>query len=254
MRSTPIPLLLIAVFTAQPSAAQEGGKNIFADPQNLKLLPEDISPADLGKTMKGFAMGLGVRCESCHVGESGAPLETFDFQSDEKAMKRKARVMIEMVRDLNARYIPGLNEIEDAPRVDVRCVTCHRGRPQPKLIEDIMDEQLAENGIDAAVAEYNRLRESYFGSHSFDFSEFTLPMYAQAIAGRGEAEAAIALAMTNIDNFPESYYSYFVLAELYRATEQTDAAIDSYERAAELNPGAKPLLDAKIAELGAPGE
>jgi len=249
MNSTELLLLLIAALLSAPSAAEQGEEDIFADPQNLQVLPKDINSSDLGDTMKGFSIGLGVRCETCHVGEPNTPLETFDFESDEKAMKRKARVMVEMVRDINTRHVPGLNEVEEASRVQVRCVTCHRGRPQPKLIEDLMDEQLAENGIDAAVAGYEKLREEYYGSHSYDFSEFTLPMYAQELAGSGKTGAAIAFALTNTGNFPESYYSYFVLAELYNSTKQKQAAIDNYNRAAELNPRAKPFLDARVAEL-----
>ena len=200
--------------------------------------------------MKGFAMGLGLRCENCHVGEPNTPLETFDFESDEKAMKRKARVMLKMVQAINSEHVPALNDIEKDDRVEVRCVTCHRGRPQPKLIEDVLDEQLAEGGADAAVAKYAELREQFYGSHSYDFSEFSLPMYAQGLFARGESPAALELAKINTENFPESYYSHFVLAELYAAEGEKDAAIETYTRAGELNPRAKGFLDGRIAALG----
>ena len=71
------------------SLAQEAKKDIYADPDNLNVLPENISSKELSNTMKGFAMGLGARCETCHVGEPHTPLDTFDFASDEKAMKQK---------------------------------------------------------------------------------------------------------------------------------------------------------------------
>lgn len=248
MKSTKF-LLLIAILFSVPLLAQQEKKNIYANPQNLKVLPSDINSEKLGDTMKSFAMGLGVRCETCHVGEPNTPLETFDFESDEKDMKRKARVMIGMVQEINGSFVAELNDIEDAQRVEVRCVTCHRGLPQPELIEDVLDETLADAGVDAAINEYNKLRTEYYGSHSYDFSEFNLPMYVQQLAARDQAEAAISLARINTENFPESYYSFFVLAELYRSVAQTDAAIDSYTRAAELNVRAKPFLDAKIAEL-----
>lgn len=249
MNSTKL-LLLIAILSSAPSLAQQDKKDIFANPQNLKVLPTDISAGELGDTMKSFAMGLGVRCETCHVGEAGAPLDSFDFESDEKDMKRKARVMIGMVQEINGGFVTKLNDIEDAERVEVRCVTCHRGLPQPKLIEDVLDETLADGSVDATITEYNKLRSRYFGSHSYDFSEFNLPMYAQELAARDQVEAAISLARINTENFPESYYSFFVLAELYGSSGNTDAAIESYTRAAELNAQAKPFLDAKISELG----
>ena len=231
------------------SMAAEEKRDIFADPQNLKLLPENINSQDLSNTMKGFAMGLGVRCETCHVGEPNTPLDTFDFASDEKAMKRKARIMIGMVQEINGTYVSKLNEIEESQRVEVRCITCHRGQQKPKLIEDILDEQLAENGLTAAVDKYTQLRKNFYGSHSFDFSEFTLPMYVQGLAGSDKTDAAIALAKVNSENFPDSYYTYFVLAESYAASGQTDKAIESYSRAIELNPRAKPFLEARIVEL-----
>ncbi len=58
-------------------------KDVFANPQNLKVLPKDISSRELGSTMKGISMGTGLRCEGCHVGEAGKPLTTFGFESDE---------------------------------------------------------------------------------------------------------------------------------------------------------------------------
>jgi tetratricopeptide (TPR) repeat protein len=212
-------------------------------------LPKEISSKELSDTMKGFALGLGVRCETCHVGEAGKPLDTFDFDSDDKAMKRKARIMVQMLADVNSVYVPQLNEIEDAKRVEVRCVTCHRGRPQPKLIEDELDEQLADAGVEAALARYAELRENFYGSHSYDFSEFTLPMYVQQLAAREQLDVAITVLQLNVENFPQSYYTQFVLAELNSAADNTAAAIVAYTKAMELNPRAAPFLEAKIAAL-----
>ena len=244
-------LLISILVLVLPTVALAQQKDVFANPRNLEVLPKDISSRELGETMKGFAMGLGVRCETCHVGEVGQPLDTFDFESDEKPMKLKARVMLEMVTAINNKHVAKLNEIEKAEHVEVRCVTCHRGRPQPKLIEDVLDEQLVKGGVDTAVETYGKLRGEYYGSHSFDFSEMSLPMYAQGLAGRGETDAAIEFVTINTEHFPESYYSYFVLAELYSAAGQKAAAIEGYERAAELNPRAKPFLEGRIAALEA---
>ena len=250
MTPTRVLFVLVLMTLSAASTAQER-RDVYADPQNLKVLPEDIGSRDLSETMKGFALGLGVRCETCHVGEPNMPLETFDFASDEKPMKHKARVMLQMVDAINADHVAALNDIEEASRVEVRCVTCHRGRPQPKLIEDVLDEQLAAGGTEAAVAEYNKLREEFHGTHSYDFSELSLPMYAQTLFARGESDAAVEFATINTGLFPESYYSFFMLAELHKARKEKDAAIEAYGRAAELNPAAKPFLDSRIAELNA---
>jgi len=249
------PLFLMSVMLISTmSLAQDAKKDIYADPENLKVLPQNISSQDLSNTMKGFAMGLGARCETCHVGEPNTPLDTFDFASDEKAMKRKARVMIKMVQEINDTYVPRLDEIEASQRVEVRCVTCHRGQQQPKLIEDVLDEQLAENGLEATLNKYAELREAFYGSHSYDFSEFTLPMYVQELADKKKIPEAIALTKINASHFPDSYYTFFVLAELYKTSSQTDLAIESYTRAIELNPRAERFLGTKIAEVRADAE
>ncbi len=249
MKPTRLAVLAITFLLPALLTAQEGKKDIYADPQNLKVLPEDISSAELSNTMKGFAMGLGVRCETCHVGEAGQPLDTFDFAADEKTMKDKARVMLRMVHEINETHVPKLNEIENSQRVPVRCVTCHRGQPQPRLIQDVLDEQLAENGLDAALLKYAELREKFYGSHSYDFSEFTLPMYVQELAATEQIDEAIALIEVNAENFPESYYTHFVMAEMYKAADRADPAIASYEKAMSLNPSAKPFLESRIAQL-----
>lgn len=250
MKSTRLVFLLIGMTVAAASMAQQAKKDIFADPKNLKVLPEGVSSAELSDTMKGFAMGLGVRCETCHVGEPNMPLDTFDFESDEKAMKRKARVMIRMVTAINGEHVSRLDDVEVADRVEVRCVTCHRGQQRPELIQDVLDAQLAENGIEGAIGKYAELRENYYGSHSYDFSEFTLPMYAQELAEQARTQEAIALTKVNAGHFPDSYYTFFVLAELYASGGQAEAAVENYNKAIELNPQAKPFLESRIAALG----
>jgi hypothetical protein len=54
---------------------------------------------------------------------------------------------------------------------------------------------------------YAELREEFYGSHSYDFSEFTLPMYVQELAATEQLDEAIALIEVNAEHFPESYYT-----------------------------------------------
>ncbi len=120
--------LFLAFLTAAPATAQIPDK--FT---NLKVLPADIAKQDLIDTMKGFAMGLGVRCWYCHKGE-GDDLSTFDFASDEKGHKEIARQMLRMTMQINHEVIAKLPAHADGTeRGNVRCVTCHRGAAQPKV-------------------------------------------------------------------------------------------------------------------------
>ncbi len=100
------------------------------DYKNLKVLPKTTTKKELLGTMKGFAIGLGVRCTHCHVGVEGADFSTFDFASDERPPKELARQMLKMVRDLNANTIAKLNTGREK-RLEVQCATCHRGKNIP---------------------------------------------------------------------------------------------------------------------------
>jgi len=85
-------------------------------PQNLQVLPKDISRQELIQTMFIFNQALGVQCDHCHV-----PRE---FAKDDKPQKNVARAMIRMVHDLkeNAdKFLP------DGRASKVACWTCHRG-------------------------------------------------------------------------------------------------------------------------------
>lgn len=98
---------------------------------NLLVLPKDIPPPQLVATMKGFAQGLGVRCEHCHVGE-GNDLSKFDFAADTKPAKATARKMMKMASALNAEVttiVPPAADAAGAARVT--CFTCHRGALKP---------------------------------------------------------------------------------------------------------------------------
>lgn len=99
--------------------------------KNAKVLPADISQQQLRATMKGFALGLGVRCSHCHVGVEGQPLSTFDFASDAKPEKDIARAMMRMVHRLNDEELPAIKGLE-APQVT--CFTCHRGSVKPLTV------------------------------------------------------------------------------------------------------------------------
>lgn len=118
--------LIFAGMLAGTSAAQLPDKYT-----NLKVLPKDIDKKQLFQTMKGFALGLGVRCEHCHVGEPGAPLSTFDFASDAKRSKQNARVMLTILTELNSEKLAQL-KLDEGEKAKVTCYSCHRGKLKPE--------------------------------------------------------------------------------------------------------------------------
>jgi Photosynthetic reaction centre cytochrome C subunit len=109
-------LLFVFVICAMALSAQDGrgggrGRGPQAPPKNLKVLPAD---ANLIPTMRAAAAGLGVMCTFCHVE---------DRSSDEKPEKLTARMMFQMVADINSKFPDG--------KVHVTCYTCHRGAEMP---------------------------------------------------------------------------------------------------------------------------
>ena len=65
---------------------------------NLKVVPSDITKAQLLPIMKGFAKSSGHRCSYCHVATDD--LSSADFPSDEKPAKSEARELLRLIRDL----------------------------------------------------------------------------------------------------------------------------------------------------------
>jgi hypothetical protein len=98
--------------------------------KNLQVLPKDAPARVVIGTMKGFANNLGVRCQFCHVGKEGMPLEEFDFVSDEIPQKKTARVMMRLVDDINKTLDAALPRAAGA-EARVSCMTCHRGKSTP---------------------------------------------------------------------------------------------------------------------------
>ena len=132
-------LLLVAlVLFSVPAHAQ--GFEWPAEPQNLQVL-EGVAGPELGQVMRSFAIGLGVRCTHCHVGEEGQPLTTFDFASDAKPNKEIAREMIRMTQAIDATMTAVKKPARE--KASVQCVTCHRGEALPPapdaLIQGILE-------------------------------------------------------------------------------------------------------------------
>ncbi|HWY70836.1 MAG TPA: hypothetical protein VNX88_19365 [Terriglobales bacterium] len=65
---------------------------------NLKVLPLDITKAQLLPIMKGFSKSSGQRCSHCHVATDD--LSSADFASDEKPAKSEARELLRLIRNL----------------------------------------------------------------------------------------------------------------------------------------------------------
>ena len=103
-------IISLAVLGFSTASGQE-----TTDYKNLKVLDKNISREDLGKAMLQNLYGLGLPrrqregCLFCHVGSMDTPVGEWKFDSDEKETKKKARVMMQMVEDINANYLATLD-------------------------------------------------------------------------------------------------------------------------------------------------
>jgi hypothetical protein len=213
--------------------------------KNLKVLPKDISKQELVGVMKNFSGALGVRCNFCHVpGPTPGSLEGMDFASDEPEHKEAARAMMKMVHEINTNLIPAAGM--DDP-LQVRCVTCHRGVAEPQTLNALLLEEVDEKGIPAAETRYRELRDQYYGSDSYDFSPGVLADVAGDLAQqKGDVEGAVMIAKLNLEFYPEDVQTLVLLGQLYNQQGNTDAAVESLEKALALEPDnrwAKQALD-----------
>jgi hypothetical protein len=124
--------LLLLVGAATLAASQDEPSFPQGKPVNLKVLPKDISVAELGKQMKRFEADLGVTCNHCHMEDPAT--RKFDYASDENPDKATARLMITMVQDINNKYLAQLGG-DRRYAVPVTCGSCHQGQSSPPPFE-----------------------------------------------------------------------------------------------------------------------
>src|SRR5437773_9826032 len=129
MRFRPLAALMLLVGAPAAVAAQLPEKF-----ENLRYFRKDIPRDTLVNIMRGFSFALGVRCQYCHAGGDGISFAGVVFKSDEKAAKRNARFMIQMVDSINRVVLAAL-PVRSTPPVSVQCVTCHRGLSKPTTLE-----------------------------------------------------------------------------------------------------------------------
>ena len=101
-------------------------------PQNLKVLPKNISGEQLDHIMDMWAASLGVHCNFCHA--RNEQTNHMDFASDAKPEKKMAREMFEMTGKINKKFFEGKKDsLGMIMESSVNCYTCHRGNAHPEV-------------------------------------------------------------------------------------------------------------------------
>jgi len=209
------------------------------NPKNLTVLPKTTTGKELQRTMFSFTAALGVRCPYCHVGEEGKDFSQFDFASDAKPEKNKARTMLQMVGNINTVYLSQFH-VDSSSALRVSCVTCHRGNAVPILLEDKLKRTFDRFGIDSTIKQYHALRDQFYGGFTYNFKEGTLVRLAELISDdTAKASAAIQVLKLNIELYPASAFSYARLAGIYESEGNTTGAIENYEQALKIDPNTR---------------
>ena len=121
MRFLVTMLLVLVPLCAQDAPPPKKGGG--GPPKNLKVLTvEELRTG----VMQKYVAALGAKdgCNFCHVPSPGGK------DSDDNPKKAVARMMITMVKDINAKVGAAQNE---AGKEFVTCYTCHRGKAEPDM-------------------------------------------------------------------------------------------------------------------------
>ncbi|HET6348646.1 MAG TPA: c-type cytochrome [Candidatus Krumholzibacteria bacterium] len=203
---------------------------------NLKVLPKDITKPDLIKIMRGYAGDLGVRCAHCHYAKNPEDFSSIDFASDQKPEKDVARNMMRMAQSINATLDKDFKD-SDPNHLTVTCFTCHHGNDKPETIADAILPVLKKDGPEAAAAHYKDLRKEYYGSATYDFSEWALVDIAEELSrDPSQVDNARALLNLNLEFYPESAATYARMGETYVAAGDTATAMTNFDKAIQLAP------------------
>ncbi len=197
--------------------------------KNLEFFPKDISREALTQRMREFSLGLGVRCQYCHVGGDGVSFEGVVFDSDEKPAKRIARAMLRMTDQINTVALAQLPSRAE-PRVIVDCATCHRGVAIPKSLQTTLFEIIQTQGTAAAVAKYRELRaDAALGR--YNFGEWEINELARRLIQAGKSREAIAMFEMNSEFYPAAAEIDVFIGEEYQKLGDRDEALRHYRAA-----------------------
>ena len=128
MKNKAITLLGLAFVVFTCFAAIAPSKN----ERNLKVLPKDISNADLDSIMEAYSKQLNVSCDFCHANSKTNPQE-LDLASDDKPEKEITRQMMRMTAAINKDFFDYTIIYKAGETMAVTCYTCHDGFPRPEM-------------------------------------------------------------------------------------------------------------------------
>lgn len=225
----PVASLAALALLSGVATAQAPGKFPPDSLVNTKVIAKSTPVIQVVGTMRNFAGDLGVRCQFCHVGEEGMPLERFDFATDQKRTKLVAREMMKMVLEINRR----LDSLPSRPQpvVQATCATCHHGVSRPAPLSQVLVDVATSAGADSAGRVYRALRTRYFGRDAYDFGESSLNIAAFRLGRANKFDEAFALLKLNEEQFPNSSPMYVFRGNINLMKGDTSSAALAFREA-----------------------
>lgn len=192
---------------------------------SARTLAEALVPAKVSEGTSTYAFGWNVASRSgdtfiWHTGNSGARRAFLGRRVDE-------RVTIVILTSGNSRRL----EIADA----VGDILRHRPfTPPPLSIARRLIPVIKEKGLDAAIADYHRLRSAEPGA--YDFGEGELNGLGYALLGMRDVSGSVRIFELNTQQYPASANVWDSLGEAYLQANRRDEARQAYTRALALEP------------------
>jgi hypothetical protein len=233
-----VTLFAASWVAAQPQPPAGGGARGAQQPPpltNLQVYPKDIARPELITTMQGFVRQLGVQnqggCAFCHTGQGPQA----DYAADGNPKKNVARKMILMSREITGK----LTAVTGKPAAEItalRCATCHRGMPVPKVTEVALTDAAAKGGAAAAVQQYKETRKQ-----ALDYNENALVAYATTLINADKADDALTVLQANAELDPNHAPTYAAMAQAYSKKNDKDNQIKMLEKAVQIDPNNQQL-------------
>ena len=168
------------------------GNEHFPPPKHLKVLPKNLTGAQVRDIMHGWAGDLGVGCDKCHAefpdhrkGANGRP--ELDFPSDAKPEKKMARVMYKMFEVDKNDYVTKVAAMDKSqkPAPPLTCGTCHRGHfvPEPTCRRSVKN-------VVSAPGERRKPAPRLFRRQETELSRFVIRGHLWGLQNRDPREPA----------------------------------------------------------------
>jgi tetratricopeptide (TPR) repeat protein len=111
-----------------------------------------------------------------------------------------------------------------------------------KSIAEPLTHTIMEKGVTAAIEQYYALKKNQ--PDSYNFGEYELNNLGYQLLWRGMNEAAIEMHKLNTQIYPDATNPYDSLGETYEASGEIALAIQSYEKALEIDPEMPSAIEA----------